>query len=94
MTEVIISSSGNVFADLGFSEAETTILTMRAELMAQLRVLIEQQNWTQQQAASVLSVTQARVSDLIRGKTEKFSLDMLVLLLLRAGGHCELKLAA
>ena len=94
MTEAIISSSGNVFADLGFSGAETTILTMRAELMAQCRILIEQQNWTQQQAADVLNVTQARVSDLIRGKTEKFSLDMLVLLLLRAGGHCELKLAA
>jgi predicted XRE-type DNA-binding protein len=78
-------SSGNVFADLGFPPEEAMILAMRADSMAQLRRTIEKNKWTQQQAASELQVTQSRVSDLIRGKWEKFSLDMLLILAARAG---------
>ena len=32
----ITPSSGNVFADLGFDEAEAQVLALRADLMAQL----------------------------------------------------------
>lgn len=35
--EPVIDSSGNVFADLGFSAEESTLLAMRAELMTRLR---------------------------------------------------------
>ena len=38
--EAIIESSGNVFADLGFSEEEAVLLAMRAELMARCRETI------------------------------------------------------
>jgi predicted XRE-type DNA-binding protein len=38
----------------------------------------------------VLRIGQSRVSDLVRGKWEKFSLDMLVTLATRAGKHCSL----
>jgi predicted XRE-type DNA-binding protein len=86
-------SSGNVFADLGFPPEEAMILAMRADLMAQLRLLIEKNNWTQQQAAAELQVSQSRVSDLIRGKWEKFSLDMLLILAARAGLRPQIKLA-
>lgn len=94
MKEKITRSSGNVFADLGFPPEEAAILTMRADLMAQLRLAIEKRNWTQIEAAKILGVSQSRVSDLMRGKWDKFSLDMLVTLASRAGLHCELKLAA
>jgi predicted XRE-type DNA-binding protein len=92
--EKIVSSSGNVFADLGFPPEEAAILAMRADLMAQLRLAVEKRNWTQVEAAKVLGINQSRVSDLMRGKWDKFSLDMLVTLATRAGLHCELKLAA
>lgn len=49
---------------------------------------------TQAEAAQVLGISQSRVSDLIRGKFEKFSLDMLITLATRAGKKVELKLAA
>ncbi|MGH8113420.1 MAG: XRE family transcriptional regulator [Rhodanobacteraceae bacterium] len=39
-------------------------------------------------------MTQARVSDIKRGKIDKFSLDLLVRLAARAGLHPQLKLAA
>lgn len=94
MKEKITRTSGNVFIDLGFPPEEAAILAMRADLMAQLRLAVEKRNWTQVEAAKVLGISQSRVSDLMRGKWDKFSLDMLVTLATRAGLHCELKLAA
>ena len=88
--EPVTDSSGNVFADLGFSAEESTLLTMRAELMARLRETIKQRGWTQQEAAEKLGIGQSRVSDLMRGKWEKFSLDMLITLTTRTGQHVEL----
>jgi predicted XRE-type DNA-binding protein len=94
MKEKITRSSGNVFTDLGFPPEEAAILAMRADLMAQLRLALEKRDWTQAEAAKALGVSQSRISDLMRGKWDKFSLDMLVTLAARAGLHCELKLAA
>lgn len=86
-------SSGNVFADLGFPPEEAMILAMRADLMGQLRLLVERNGWTQQQAGAELQISQSRVSDLVRGKWEKFSLDMLLILAARAGLQPKIKLA-
>lgn len=94
MKEKITCSSGNVFTDLGFPPEEAAILAMRADVMAQLRLAVEKRAWTQVEAAKVLGISQSRVSDLMRGKWDKFSLDMLITLATRAGLHCELKLAA
>lgn len=66
------------------------MLAMRAELMAKLRETIAEKGWTQAQAAEHLGVGQSRVSDLVRCKYDKFSLDMLVTLATRAGRHVEL----
>ncbi|CAH1188906.1 Transcriptional regulator [Candidatus Nitrotoga sp. BS] len=90
----ITQSSGNVFLDLGFPPDEAVILAMRSELMCQLEILIRDKQWTQAEAAQALSISQSRVSDLIRGKFEKFSLDMLITLATRAGKKVELRLAA
>jgi predicted XRE-type DNA-binding protein len=49
---------------------------------------------SQAEAAQVLGISQSRVSNLIRGKFEKFSLDMLITLATRAGKKVELKMAA
>ncbi len=91
--EEIIESSGNVFVDLGFSSEEATLLAMRAELMAVLHETITKAGWTQIQTAERLGIGQSRVSDLLRGKRDKFSLDMLVTLATRAGRHVELAVA-
>jgi predicted XRE-type DNA-binding protein len=49
---------------------------------------------TQAEAAKILAVTQARVSDIKRGKISSFSLDLLVRLAARAGLNPKLKLVA
>lgn len=78
-------SSTNVFRDLGFSSEEAENLRIRSELMARLSRVIEVHGLTQREAAKLLGVTQPRVSDLVRGKIDLFSIDSLVLMLGRAG---------
>ena len=92
MSETIHASSGNVFIDLGFAEGEAAVLALRSDLMGRLRLLIEQEGWTQEQAAKRFGIAQSRVSDLVRGKWEKFSLDMLITLAARAGQKVALEM--
>ncbi len=94
MKKPTVSSSGNIFIDLGYSPDEAAILKMRADLMAALRKFIHIRKLTQVNAAQILGVTQSRVSDLIRGTWERFSLEMLIILATRAGMRVTLKTAA
>jgi predicted XRE-type DNA-binding protein len=94
MKRSIVASSGNVFIDLGYSPDEAAILQMRADLMADLRKFIKAKKLTQAAAAKIFGVSQSRVSDLITGKWEKFSLEMLITLVTKAGMNVTLKIAA
>ena len=94
MRKATINSSGNVFTDLGYRPEEAAILQMRADLMADLRKFIKIRKLTQTKAAEVLGISQSRVSDLITGKWERFSLEMLITLATRAGMQVTLKKAA
>jgi predicted XRE-type DNA-binding protein len=87
-------SSGNVFVDLGFDQSEAAVLQMRANLMGDLRRYIEKQKLTQAQAAKRLGIAQSRVSDLVRGKWDKFSLEMLITLEARLGRTVRVEFAA
>ncbi len=93
MDEPIFESSSNIFTDLDLEPAETAILHMRAKLMTDLRLYIQSSGMTQMQAAEQLGIAQSRVSDLVRGKWEKFSLEMLITLEARAGRQVTLELA-
>lgn len=58
---------------------------LRSSLMIALKRHIERDGLSQAEAARVFGVTQPRVSDLMRGKIDLFSLDMLVKMLAAAG---------
>jgi predicted XRE-type DNA-binding protein len=92
MATRIRRSSGNVFRDLGFRPADAENLKLRSELMIALGKLIETRSLTQVQAAALLGVSQPRISDLIRGKIDRFSLDTLVAMLGHAGVRVRLVL--
>jgi len=93
MRAKVVRSSGNVFEDLGFDREEAEHLRIRSALMATLRKLIESKRMTQAQAATLFGVTQPRVSDLVRGKIDLFSIDMLVDMLARAGFQVKVQVA-
>lgn len=78
-------STGNVFRDVGFDRAQAENLRLRAELMIEIKKLIAARELTQAQAAKLFDVSQPRVSDLVRGKIELFTIDVLVNMLARAG---------
>ncbi len=90
MVAKVQRSSGDVFRDLGFDEDEAAHLRIRATLMARVRKLIEKRGLTQTAAAQLFGVTQPRISDLVRGKIELFSIDGLVDMLARA--RCRVSL--
>lgn len=94
MKEKITKSSGNIFTDLGFDAGEAVVLQMRAKLMNDLRDFIRLSGMSQTEAAKRLGITQSRVSDLMRGKWDKFSLEMLVSLEARLGRKVTLDFAA
>ena len=94
MSATITESSGNVFADLGFEPAEASILEMRAKLMSDLREFIESSGMTPAEATKRLKINRARMSDLMRGRWEQFSLEMLITLAARVGRKVTLELAA
>lgn len=85
MTVRVRRSSENIFKDLGFSEDEAENLKIRADLMIELTQLIEAEGLTQVAAARLLGVTQPRISDLTRGKIDRFSVDTLIEMLGHAG---------
>ena len=77
--------SDNVFLDLGFDPVEAQHLRLRADLMIEVATLIRGRGLTQAAAADLFGVTQPRISDLVRGKIDRFSIDSLVAMLGRAG---------
>jgi predicted XRE-type DNA-binding protein len=78
-------TTGSVFDDLGFSKEEAQNLKIRAALMRALDQYIEENELTQEKAAQIFGVAQPRVSDLVCGKIDKFTIDMLVNMLIKAG---------
>ncbi len=84
--------TGNIFTDLGFAPAEARNLRMRSELMMVLRKYVEREGLTQADAALRLQVTQPRISDLMRGKINRFSLDTLVAMSTMAGMEVDLRI--
>ncbi|MEL4898005.1 helix-turn-helix domain-containing protein [Crocosphaera sp. Alani8] len=82
---IVTKGSDNVFEDLGFDAPEAANLAIRAELMLDLRHFIEEQGWTQGQAAEFFGETQPRIGNLINGNINRFSLDKLVVMLGQAG---------
>lgn len=71
-------SSGNVFLDMGIPRAEAAHLQIRSRLMIELTRHIERRGLSQRAAAEIMGVTQPRVSDIVRGNIDVFSIDTLI----------------
>ena len=72
----VTKGSGNVFRDLGLSDAD--LLQAKADLVHRISVVIGQRGLTQIRAAEVLGISQPKVSALLHGRLEGFSMDRLV----------------
>jgi predicted XRE-type DNA-binding protein len=86
----VTPSTGNVFRDLGFRREEAEHLLVRADLLIEVQKLIASRGLKQREAAKLLRVSQPRVSDLLRGRIELFSTDVLIDMLARLGARVRL----
>ena len=71
--------------------AEAENMKLRSALMTALKSRITRVEMSQAQAARIFGVTQARVSDLKRGKIDLFDLDALVNMATAAGFKVEMR---
>ena len=69
-------SSGNIFADLNLPNSDE--LLAKAELVRQIHVTIKKRKLTQKRAAELLHIDQPKISDLLGGKLNGFSLERLM----------------
>lgn len=84
----------NIWDAIEDTPQEAASLKIRAELMIALQEHIKNTGLTQAQAAKLIGVTQPRISDLMRGKLNLFSLESLVDMITGVGLSIELTLKA
>ncbi len=58
---------------------------IKRQLVVAIEAIIRERGLTQGRAAAIMGVSQPRISDAVRGKVEKFTIDALVEMLTRAG---------
>lgn len=75
----------NIFDAVTDNKEEASELQTRADLMIVIRDIVTEKGWKQGETAEILSLTQPRVSDLLSGKIDKFSIDLLMTCLFRMG---------
>lgn len=81
-------SSGNVFADLGLSNAPE--MQAKADLAWAISQIIEEQDLSQAEAGELLGIDQPKVSALLRGRLSGFSLERLYRFLNALGKDIEI----
>ncbi len=82
-------SSGNVYADFGFSNPEEA--KAKADLAMLITGIIKKKGLTQQQAADLMNIDQPKVSKIIRGLLSEFSIERLLKFVLALGFDIEIK---
>jgi predicted XRE-type DNA-binding protein len=80
--------SGNVFADLGIPNPD--LARAKAELVQRIRYLIDERQLTQAKAAELLGLDQPKVSALVRGRVEGYTIDRLFRFLGALGQRVEI----
>jgi len=80
--------SGNVFADLGLPDAEE--LKAKSDLAIEIVRIIEDRDLKQAEAAEIMGVDQPKVSALVNGKLDGFSMERLYRFLNALGSDVEI----
>ena len=82
----------SVWDAIADSPEEAQNLKLRAQLMMELEQYIAREVITQREASERFGITRPRVSDLVRGKIDKFTIDKLVNMATRVGLIPKLKI--
>jgi predicted XRE-type DNA-binding protein len=81
-------SSGNVYVDLGDSQADEMLV--KARLAFKIGEIIKQRHLTQVEAADLLDLTQLKLSGLLRGQLRGVSQSKMLICLNRLGRDAQI----
>ena len=85
-------STGNVFKDVGFSDAEAERALLKADLAIEIYNIIEAQQLTQAKAGKILGIDPSDISRLKQGDFNRFSVERLFTLLNRFNRNIEIRI--
>ena len=85
-------SFANVWDALEDNQVERESLKIKSYLMFLVSQYIKDNNLTQTKAAELMGVNQPRISDLVCGKIDRFTIDMLINMLAQVGLKMEVTL--
>ena len=85
---LVQEGSGNVYADLGYPDSED--MMVKAQLVTKIADIIRVRGLTQERAASVLGLTQPKISKLLKGQFRGISERRLLRCLTRLGSDVEI----
>lgn len=91
MKKQVFDSVWDALAD---TPQEAANLAARNDLMDELIAIIKANGWKQAEAAAQLKLTQPRVSDLLKGRIDRFSLDALINIAAALGRKTRIRLVA
>ena len=89
-----IENYASVWDAIADTTEQAANLRARAELMQKIASIVKENAWTQSEAAKRCGVTQPRMSDLLRGRVSRFSLDALVNIATAIGRRVHVELDA
>lgn len=89
-----LETYASVWDALADTPEQAANLRARAELMQKIAEIVQESGWTQTEAAARCGVTQPRISDLLRGRVSRFSLDALVNIATAIGRRVHVELEA
>ena len=87
----VVRSSGNVFADLGLPTSPEDML--KVNIAIAIAGTIQKRNLTQAAAGEIIGVDQAKVSALLRGRLTGFSIERLVMFLVKLGRDVDITIS-
>ncbi|TAE56520.1 MAG: XRE family transcriptional regulator [Nostocales cyanobacterium] len=81
-------SSGNIFQDLGFANAEEKLA--KVKLASVIADILEQQQITPQQTAQILELEVEQINNLSNGILKEFTIENLLTYLIKLGQNIEI----
>lgn len=85
------AGTGNVFADLGYADARER--SLKVELAVEVNRILSERGLPQERVAKLLGMRQPHVSDLVRYRLNRFSVERLMDFLTRLGRDVEIRIA-
>lgn len=80
----------SLFAGIASDQAELSLLILKSKLWSVVTKIITDRQLTQRQTAELLGVSQPRVSNMMKGQLEKFSMDFFIEAVVHLGYKLDL----